>query len=275
MSDVLAKICIEKRNWIIKAKKNFPESELLKGGEFTKPIRNFRSSLTSAVANSNVALIAELKKASPSKGLIRSNFNPSRLASDYQIGGATCLSVLTDEAFFQGNDDYLAQARDSTDLPVLRKDFILDPYQVIESRSIGADCILLIMAAIGDDQSQELMACARELGMDVLVEIHDEKELERALRISGEFLIGINNRNLSTLEVNLKNIERLAPQVPRNYEIICESGISNSLDIKRIQSCGVDRFLVGETLMRQENLIEATRALLEQTEDINNSDRKN
>lgn len=262
MSDVLTKICTEKRKWIVRAKKRFPESELLRRRRFGEPTRNFCSSLTSAVARSNVAVIAELKKASPSKGVIRANFNPSELALDYKTGGATCLSVLTDEAFFQGSDKYLIQARDSGTLPVLRKDFILDPYQVIESKSIGADCILLIMAAIANNQSQELTTCARELGMDVLVEIHDEEELERALRINGKFLIGINNRNLRTLEVNLQNTERLAPQVPGNYDIICESGISNWADIKRIQSCGVNRFLIGETLMRQENLAKATRALL-------------
>lgn len=272
MSDVLTRICIEKRSWIKRAKKRYPEGELLKRKKFAEPTRGFRSALTSAVARSNVAIVAELKKASPSKGLIRKNFIPAELASDYKSGGATCLSVLTDVDFFQGSDNYLMEARDSTTLPVLRKDFILDPYQVIESRSIGADCILLIMASIGDDQSQELMACAKELDMDVLVEIHDEKELERALKISGEFLVGINNRNLRTLEVNLQNTERLAPQVPSNYQIISESGISSPDDIKRIQDCGVNRFLVGETLMLQENLVEATRALLGYKESVKNSD---
>ena len=154
------------------------------------------------------------------------------------------------------------EARTATSLPVLRKDFIIDSYQVLESRYIGADCVLLILAAIGDSQSQELVSCAAGLGMDVLVEIHDEEELERALRIKGKFLIGINNRNLKTLEVNTLNTARLAPQIPKNYEIVCESGISNSGDIKQVQESGVQRFLVGETLMRKKNLAAATRKLL-------------
>jgi indole-3-glycerol phosphate synthase len=260
--DVLTQICSEKKIWVADSKNNFSESELLRRMQFRKPVRKFRTALTDAVTQSSVALIAELKKASPSKGLIRANFNAEELSLDYETGGATCLSILTDEPFFQGKDDYLVQGRAATSLPVLRKDFIIDSYQVLESRFIGADCVLLIMAAIEDSQGQELTSCAEELDMDVLVEIHDEAELERALRIKGEFLIGINNRNLKTLEVDLANTARLAPQIPESYEVICESGISDSNDIKRIQESGVQRFLVGETLMRKKNLVEATRKLL-------------
>ena len=262
MSDVLTQICDKKREWVESSKTNFSEVKLMRQIQFMEPPRKFRSALTEAVQCSGLALIAELKKASPSKGLIREDFNVETLSIDYETGGATCLSILTDEPFFQGKDDYLVEARAATSLPVLRKDFIIDTYQILESRFIGADCVLLILAAIDDSQSQELASCATDLGMDVLVEIHDEEELERALRIRGEFLIGINNRNLKTLEVNLSNTIRLAPQIPKNYEIICESGISNPGDIKRVQESGVHRFLVGETLMRKKNLAAATRELL-------------
>ena len=262
MLDVLAQICRKKKKWVENSKNNRSESELMTEIQCLPPPLKFQSSLTEAVRHSSVALIAELKKASPSKGLIREDFNVEKLSLDYKTGGATCLSVLTDEPFFQGKDDYLGEARAATLLPVLRKDFIIDIYQLLESRSIGADCVLLILAAIDDSQSQEFASCAAELGMDVLVEIHNEEELERALRIKGEFLIGINNRNLKTLEVNLLNTARLAPQIPKNYEIICESGISNYDDIKRVKEFGVQRFLVGETLMREKNVSEATKRLL-------------
>ena len=262
MSDVLTQICNKKKEWVENSKNKFSENELMRKVQFVAPPRKFRSALTEAVQCSGVALIAELKKASPSKGLIRKDFNVETLSINYETGGATCLSILTDEPFFQGKDDYLVEARAATSLPVLRKDFIIDTYQILESRFIGADCVLLILAAIDDSQSQELASCATDLGMDVLVEIHDECELERALRIRGEFLMGINNRNLKTLEVNLSNTIRLAPQIPKNYEIICESGISNPGDIKRVQESGVHRFLVGETLMRKKNLAAATRELL-------------
>jgi len=263
VSDILTQICNKKKKWVENSKTNISEGELMRQIQFVEPPRKFGPALTKAVSHSSVGLIAELKKASPSKGLIRNDFNIEKLSLAYKAGGAACLSVLTDEPFFQGKDDYLMEARTATSLPVLRKDFIIDSYQVLESRSIGADCVLLILAVIDDSQSQELVSCAADLGMDVLVEIHDEEELERALRMKGKFLIGINNRNLKTLEVNILNTARLAPQIPKNYEIICESGISNSDDIKRIKESGVKRFLVGETLMRRKNLTKATRELLD------------
>ena len=223
--------------------------------------RGFANAIAAALITGKAAVVAEVKKASPSKGLIRTDFVVPLLANDYEKGGASCLSVLTDRVYFQGEDSYLTAARNAVKLPVLRKDFILDPYQVIESRAIGADCVLLIMAAIIDTQADELSACTRELGMDLLIEIHDEFELERALKLHPA-LLGINNRNLKTLEVDLTTTERLAPQVPTEWTIVCESGIYTSHHISRMKEIGVNRFLVGESLMRQSNVVSATRDLL-------------
>lgn len=261
MTDILASICGDKLQWITNAKSERPESELLAEIQTTSKPRGFATALDKAASESGVGLIAELKKASPSKGLIRADFVVSLLASDYEKGGATCLSVLTDKIYFQGENSYLTDARNAVNLPVLRKDFILDPYQIIESRVIGADCVLLIMAAILDTQADELSACARELGMDLLIEIHDELELERALRLNPA-LLGINNRNLKTLEVDLSTTERLAPQVPEKWAVVCESGIHTPNHISRMQEIGVNRFLVGESLMRQSDVVSATRNLL-------------
>ena len=262
MADILAAICRDKLQWIIDAKSSRSESELLAEAKTVPNPRGFGVALDRAVSEAGTGLIAELKKASPSKGLIRSDFVVPVLAKDYQTGGAACLSVLTDTTYFQGDNSYLTAARKAVDLPVLRKDFILDPYQIIESRVIGADCILLIMAAILDSQADELSACARELGMDLLLEIHDESELERALRI-GPTLLGINNRNLNTLEVDLATSERLTPYVPPEWTIVCESGISTSSHITRMKKIGVHRFLVGESLMREHDVVTATRNLLD------------
>jgi len=261
MSDTLARICADKWQHIARQKALRSTSQLEAAARAAPPPRGFAAALAKAVAEGRYALIAELKKASPSKGLIRADFDPPSLARAYQAGGAACLSVLTDAPYFQGEDGFLAIARDAVSLPVLRKDFMLDPYQVVEARALGADCILLIMAALADDQAAELEDAARTVDMDVLVEVHDEAELERALRLNAR-LIGINNRNLKSLKVDLATAERLAPLVPPDREVVCESGLESEADLARMAAIGVRRFLVGESLMRKPNVEAATRALL-------------
>ena len=261
MADVLAEICDRKREHVARRKAERPEAVLRDLAKKAPPVRPFAAALEAQLAQGRYGLIAEIKKASPSRGLIRADFDPPSLAQAYQAGGATCLSVLTDAPYFQGDDDDLRRARAACNLPVLRKDFILDPYQVLESRAIGADCILLIMAALDDSLARDLAATARALGLDVLVEVHDRAELERALALDTR-LIGINNRNLKTLKVDLATTEELAPLVPRDRLVVGESGIYDPEDLDRLAAAGARCFLVGESLMRAGDVAAATRRLL-------------
>jgi indole-3-glycerol phosphate synthase len=225
------------------------------------PVRGFEAALR-ARAEREFALIAEIKKASPSKGLIRANFNPAAHARAYQAGGAACLSVLTDAPYFQGHEDYLVAARKACDLPILRKDFMVDPWQCAEARAMGADAILIIVAALDDGEMQEIEAAALVEGLGVLVEVHDENEMDRALSKLSSKLIGVNNRNLKTFDVDLSTTQRLAALAPKDVLLVCESGISSHADCERMAAFGVRSFLVGESLMRQNEVETATRTLL-------------
>lgn len=262
MRDTLAEICAKKRTHIAAQKAKVPEKELYLAREIIGAPRGFVNAIKKRIAENKPALIAEIKKASPSKGIIREDFDAKILAEAYEQGGATCLSILTDIPYFQGDDQYLKDARATTTLPCLRKDFMLDTYQITESRALGADCILLIMAALSDAQAKELEEAAFALGMDVLVEVHDAPEMERALQHLKSPLLGINNRNLKTLAVDLATSEQLSTMIPAGKIGVCESGIAGNDTIKRMQQHGLHTFLVGESLMREKDVAKATRHLL-------------
>ena len=260
MPDILSQIVAVKREEIAAAKKRVSLEAMRADAQSRVLTRDFEGALRRTIAAGRSAVIAEIKKASPSKGLLRADFVPADIAQSYAESGAACLSVLTDRQFFQGQNDYLKQARASCDLPVLRKDFMVDPYQIYESRAVGADCILLIAACLQDEQMAELEAIARSLDMAVLVEVHDQAELERALQLKTP-LLGINNRNLHSFEVSLQTTVDLLARVPAGKLAITESGIQTLADVKMMRDAGVHAFLVGEAFMRAEDPGAALAAL--------------
>ncbi len=259
--NILDEICAVKREHVRRCKRDKPLSVVSADAQTAEPPRGFAAALRQAVGEGGYGLIAEIKRASPSKGLIRADFDPAALASAYAAGGARCLSVLTDAPYFQGDPAFLVAARAAVRLPVLRKDFMIDPYQVAEARAMGADCILVILAAVDDILAGELAAAATALGMDVLCEVHDRAELDRAGRIEAA-IIGINNRDLRSLRVDIATTEALAPFAPADRLVVAESGLAAPADLSRMAAAGVSCFLVGESLMRQPDVKSATQALL-------------
>ncbi len=261
MSHILDEICAQKRDHVATCKGEISTQIQLDRARAAAPARGFADALEASVAAGRFGLIAELKKASPSHGLIRTEYDPPWLAEAYQAGGASCLSVLTDAPYFQGENAHLQAARAAVTLPALRKDFNVDPYQIVEARAIGADCVLIIMAVLEDALAAEMKSLAEELGMDVLIEVHDEAETERALGL-GPRLLGVNNRNLKTLATDLATTERLARLAVDDVTLVSESGLAQLADLQRMANAGANCFLVGEGLMRNDDVEGATRALL-------------
>ncbi len=249
MSNILDKIIATKKQEVAAGKIKHPLSSLTARINDLPPCRGFINNIRQTLTNKQTAVIAEIKKASPSKGIIRPDFDAETIAQSYQAGGATCLSILTDKDYFQGNDDYLRQVREVVKLPILRKDFMIDPWHIYHSRLIGADCILLIVSALQDTTLVELTELSHNLGLDVLMEVHDEFEMERALNTSAQ-LIGINNRNLKTFKTSLKTSERLAKMVPNDRIVVSESGIHSQQDLQFLIKQSIHTFLIGESLMR-------------------------
>ena len=268
--NILEKIAVYKREEIAAAKGRIPPAEIETCARAADPPRGFRAALLTARAEKRFGLIAEIKKASPSKGLIRGDFDPPTLARAYEKGGAACLSVLTDVPSFQGAPEYLATAREATNLPVLRKDFMLEPYQVAEARAWGADAILIILAMVDDGAAAELLAASRAFGMDALVEIHNAAECKRALALGAD-TIGINNRDLKTFVTDLGVTLRLAPRIPQDKLIVAESGLSSRNDLRQLAEAGVTTVLIGETLMRQDDVAAATAELLRFPSGVNHT----